>query len=208
MKNVQLWLAVGLLGLTLACSRGMKDKLFGTEDSSTASETETGTPTAFSSSVDDQLMAKVAADISNDLMGTGQGSFAAPFAAACVPGEIKISSNSVTYPPQVFGSSRTYTVNGVNYFSGNYYQSSGGTLVFIKEMNGTCLKNSSIYGKLAVQGSSYTQWASAGTQTQYRYYYYKYNYNYKGDILEIEGEYTIGSETGTTVYPIKFTINI
>ena len=57
MKNVQLWLAVGLLGLTLACSRGMKDKLFGTEDSSTASETETGTPTAFSSSVDDQLMA-------------------------------------------------------------------------------------------------------------------------------------------------------
>jgi hypothetical protein len=206
MRFLKLWMAVGFLGLTVACSRGMKDKLLGTDNPS--GDMGNGTVTTSSASVEDQLMTKVATDLSQEILATGNNSFAAPSAAACIPGAVTFSSNTVTYPPQVKSSSGVYTVSGTDYFSGNYYQSSGGTLGFVREMNGTCLTNTSIYGTLSVQGSSFTQWASAGGQTQYRYYYYKYTYKYKGDILEIDGQYTIGSETGTTVYPIKFTLNI
>lgn len=206
MRLLKLWMAIGVLGLAVACSRGMKDKLLGTDNASAESGNDPVTASALS--LDDQIMTKAASDISQEILGTGNPSFAAPLAAACVPGTVTYSSNTVTYPPQVQSSSGVYTSGGVTYFSGYYYQSSGGTLAFVREMNGTCLTNSSIYGTLSVQGSSYTQWAAAGTQTQYRYYYYKYTYHYKGDILEISGQYTIGTETGTTVYPIKFTLNI
>ena len=203
---MKLWMAVCLLGLTVACSKGMKDRLFGSND--TTSATDTGAVDNKTSSVDDQLMNKVAIEISQDILGAGKSSLAAPQSAACVPGTVTTSSSTTTYPPQVNRSSSVYTVNGVTYFSGNYYESSGGTLVTVKEMNGTCLTNSSIYGALSVQGSSYMQWGGTTAPWQYRYYYYKYNYKYKGDILEIDGEYTIGSDKGTTVYPIHYIINI
>ncbi len=206
MKHMKIWMAVCLLGLTVACSKGMKDRLFGSND--TTSATETGTADAKASSVDDQLMQKVAMEISQDILGTGKSGMTAPQSAACIPGSVTTSSSTVTYPPQVNRSSSVYTVNGVTYFSGNYYESSGGTLVTVKEMNGTCLTNSSIYGTLSVQGSSYMQWGGTSTPWQYQYYYYKYKYNYKGDILEIDGEYTIGSDKGTTVYPLHYTISI
>lgn len=206
MKHMKLWMAVCLLGLTVACSKGMKDRLFGTDE--TPSTSDTGSTTNNVSSVDDQLMNKVAEEISQNILGNGNAALAAPQAAACVPGAITRSSSTVTYPPQVNRSSSVYTVNGVTYFSGNYYESSGGTLLTVNEMNGTCITNNSIYGALSVQGSSYMQWGGTATPWQFRYYYYKYNYKYKGDILEIDGQYTIGNNTGTTVYPIKYTINI
>lgn len=203
---MKLWMAVCLLGLTVACSNGMKDRLFGTDE--TPSVNEPGATPNKASSVDDQLMNKVATEIAQEIQGTGKFPLAAPHSAACVPGSITLSSSTVTYPPQVNRSSSVYTVNGITYFSANYYESSGGRLVTVKELNGTCLTNSSIYGALSVQGSSYMQWGGSETPWRYRYYYYNYNYNYKGDILEIEGQYTIGNEKGTTVYPVKYTINI
>ncbi|MBK8575930.1 MAG: hypothetical protein IPN90_09725 [Elusimicrobia bacterium] len=76
--------------------------------------------------MDDQLMNKVATEIAQEIQGTGKFPLAAPQSAACVPGSITLSSSTVTYPPQVNRSSSVYTVNGITYFSANYYESSGG----------------------------------------------------------------------------------
>jgi len=206
MKHMKLWIAVCLLGLTVACSKGMKERLFGTDD--TPSATDTGTTTSNASSVDDQLMSKVAADLQSEIIGHGEVSLNAPSAAACTPGAITISSTTTTYPPQVYRSSTVYTVNGVTYFSGNYYDSSGGRLVFVTQKNGTCVTNISTYGTLSSQGSSFIQWPGPDGKQKYQYYYYTYTYKYQGDILRIDGQYTMGTETGTTVYPIHYTINI
>lgn len=206
MKQMKLGMAVCLLGLTVACTKGMKDRLFGSDETPPVSGAGPTSPNA--SSVNDQLMNQVALDLQKDLTANGAKGFFAPQAAACVPGPITSSSSTVTYPPQVYGSSRVYTVNGVTYFSANYSRSSGGSLVYVKEMNGTCLKNSSIYGTTSTEGSSYVQWVGADKQTKYQWYYYQYTYKYKGDILLIEGQYTIGTEKGSTVYPVKWTINI
>ncbi|MBL8023273.1 MAG: hypothetical protein JNK54_03175 [Elusimicrobia bacterium] len=208
MKTLKILLAVCLIGAAAACSRNSKDKFFGT-DTPSSSDAAVPDTNLTAAPVEEQLMNKVATGILAEITGSNIHALSAPSALSnCSPGDVTFSSTTYHYPPAVHGSSQVYTVNGTTYFSANNYTSSGGTLVFLVEKNGTCLKNSSIYGTLSVTGSSYTQWADVNYQLKYRYYYYKYNYNYKGDLLVIDGSYTIGSETGTTQYPFKWTINI
>jgi hypothetical protein len=207
MKYIKVWITVCLLGLTVACSKGMKDQLLGTDQES--SDSGAGTTPVSEGSVDDQLMVKVASDILAIFNESGEQGFSSAPMAACVPGNISTSSVVTTYAPQVYGSSRVYTVNGISYFSGNFHESSGGRLTHVTTMNGTCISNTSTYGTLSLKGSSYMQWFSGpGSQVQYRNYYYTYDYKYRGDILIIEGYYTINTETSSTKYPVKFTINI
>lgn len=204
MKHVKIWTAVCLLGLTVACSQSMKDKLFGT-DTVSSGNSAGSVPTA-AGSVDDQLMAKVAADIPAVITGVKPGGFAAASASGCTPGSITTSSTTVTYPPSVYRSSNVYTVNGTTYFAGTYADSSGGTLSIVKQMNGTCLEKNLVYGILSVQGSSYMQWGS--NPVQYRYYYYTYTYSYRGNVVLMDGHYTIGTEKGSTEYPIHYSFPI
>jgi hypothetical protein len=205
MSNIKILMAVCLLGLAAACSRNAKDRLLGTGD---PAESGTGSTTNTASALDNELMQKVAADIQPDLTGTGGGFSALAVSSGCTPGSVTISSTPYTYPPTVYGSSRTYTLNGVSYFTATNWRSSGGTLVFVTEMNGSCFVNSSIYGTLSSQGSSFTQWSPDGLQNKNRWYYHQYTYKYQGDVVVVEGKYTIGTETGSTEYPVNWTFNI
>jgi hypothetical protein len=210
MKSLKLLMAICLIGAAVACSRSSKDKFLGiSDDTPTAHEGGTPDTNLAAAPVEEQLMNKVATEILAEITGTTGSSFAAPAAlSGCTPGEVKFSSNTYTYPPAVHGSSRVYTVNGNIYFSAVNYRSSGGTLVYTTERNGTCLTNSSIYGNMSVTGRSYTQWTDASNQIKYWDFSYTYNYAYKGDLLIIDGSYTVGSDSGTTEYPFKWTINI
>jgi hypothetical protein len=209
MKNVKLYIAVCLMALAAACSQNAKDRLLGTGSSS---EIGDGSSTNSASASDNQLMAKVAEDIRSEMTepsGTGFPAVGVSSGSAgCTPGAVSASSTTYSIRPSVYQSSRTYTVGGVLYFAANNYQSSGGNLVVVTETNGSCFVNSSIYGTLSVDGSSYTQWFENGYQNKYRWYYYQYTYRYQGDVLVVEGKYTIGTETGSTVYPVKWTYPI
>ncbi|MBP9128215.1 MAG: hypothetical protein KBG07_05540 [Elusimicrobia bacterium] len=205
MKKVQFIVLACLVGFTAACSQGFKDRLFGTDSSS---ESSSGNPGVENPSTDVALMQKVAADISAELSPSQPEGAVAISSGACVPGPITIKTSSYTIPNRVYGSSRQYVLNGVTYFTANNYYTTGGTLGYTYEYNGTCLSKFQINGGYSAEGSSYVHWYAGTGPVRFQYYYYTYKYTYTGNRLEIEGYYSLSTETGTTKYPIKVSIPI
>lgn len=206
MDRIKMILAVCLLGAAAACNRSLTDQLLGNEDASSGGEI--GSPVNPGAPLNVELMSRVATDIAKDLaVETGFSPFASKassFAAGCSSGPITTSSTTVSIPPATYGSSRTYTVNGTMYFSANNYHNSGGTIVTVQELAGTCLNKRLIYGTLAVEGGSYIQWVAADGITHYRWFRYTYRYKYEGAVLVVEGNYSVKTESGETTYPVKW----
>ncbi len=205
MKKVQFIVLACVVGFTAACSQGFKDRLFGTDSSS---ESSSGNPGVESPSADVQLMQKVAGDIAAELSPSQPVASVAISSGACIPGPITVKTYSYTIPNRVYGSSRQYVLNGTTYFTANNYNTTGGTLVYTYEYNGTCLSKIQINGGYSVEGSSYVHWYTGTGPVRFQYYYYTYKYTYTGNRLEIEGYYSLSTETGTTKYPVKVSFPI
>lgn len=174
---------VGLMG----CNRNMGSRL--TEGG--AGSEAAGAPTSVEETVTKGVAESVGALISQDLAAK------APAMVNCSTGTRTATFQWVDVPPSVYGSTRTYTFNGVQYTTSFQSRSSGGRLRFSNQYNGTCLTSSHYdSGVLKYQ----TELESVGSNGDAYVSYQDSTYTYWGDGIAYVVHYNWGQMTNGKVY--------
>ncbi|MBL8024342.1 MAG: hypothetical protein JNK54_08705 [Elusimicrobia bacterium] len=177
------FLGVGLMG----CNRNMGSRL---TEGRAGSEAAVA-PTSVEEAVTKGVAESVGALISQDLAAK------ATAMVDCSTGTRTATFQWVDVPPSVYGSTRTYTFNGVQYTTSFQSRSTGGRLRFSNHYNGTCLTFSNYdTGKLKYE----TELTSIGSNGDGYVSYQESTYTYWSTGIAYVVHYNWGQITNGKVF--------